>query len=74
MNFHFPGSYLNDVSNKNDSYLWSKKKLKIKEKDLNLTFVTFWNLLAVKSISRKLLKLKEIHESRPTARELIQKI
>ena len=35
--------------NKDDLYLWSnEKKIKIKAKDLKLTYVTFWNLLNVK--------------------------
>ena len=44
----FRGSFYDDVIYRDDSYLWSNEWIKIKDKDVRLTLVTFWNLLAVK--------------------------
>ena len=42
------GPFFNHVILKNDSYLWSNEKFKIKAEDLNLMFVTFKNFSALK--------------------------
>ena len=44
--------------NKVDSFLWSNEELKIKNNDLNLILVVFWDLLAINS-RPKMLKLKK---------------
>ena len=45
---NFWGPFYDEVIFKDVSYLWSTERLKIKVKDLNLTLLTFWNLLAVR--------------------------
>ena len=49
----------------------SKKELKIGADDLRLTVVNYWNFVGCKMFSRKLLMLKRLQESLPTAWELI---
>ena len=45
---------------RNDSHLWSNEEITINAKDLNLTIVTFWNLLAVKCLLEKYSNLSSI--------------
>ena len=45
----------------------SKEELKIGADDLRLTVVKYWNFVGCTMFSRKLLKLKVIQESLPTA-------
>ena len=68
MNFRkFWVSYHDNVIYKKDSYLWLNEELKNNFKDLNLTFVTFWKLLAVKCRLENYVKRNGIPESYSTA-------
>ena len=49
MNFReFLRTFYDDVIYRNDSYKWPNEKVKIQEKDLRLTLLTFWYFLALK--------------------------
>ena len=51
--FEFFRSFYDDVIYRDDSYLWSGEKLKIKAKERIVAMVKFFNLLAVKILQEK---------------------